>query len=417
MANPLVARIRKAVNAFLGRDPTDEYRREDGRASYINASRRKFSVQNTRSIINAVITRIGIDVASVRITHSRVNENEQFAERIKSSIGDCLSVSANIDQTGRQLIQDAIMSMCEEGSVAIVPIDIIENISTGLVTDITSLRVGKIVEWYPRRVKVNVYNDRTGLHEDLKFNKEDIVILENPLLSIMNEPNSTLQRLITKLEILDSIDKQSGNGKIDIIVQTPYSTRSDEQRQRALERMAEIDEQLKDSRYGVAYIDGTEKVVQLNRPVENNLMAQIEFLTAMLYGQLGLSVAVFDGTATEEVMMNYFNRTIEPMLGALTDGLNKAFLTKTARSQGQRFIGFRNPFSLIPISKLAEFADSFSRNEILSGNELRGGIGFMPSDDPEAERLRNKNLNPSTPAIPSAKEKNDQTSNQPAAGV
>jgi len=354
-----------------------------------------FGLGNEKSLVSSIYTRIGIDVSSVPIKHVRLDENGNFSDIIQSGINNCLSIEANIDQSGRAFIQDAAMSLCDEGVIAIVPVDTtIDPLVSGSY-DILSMRIGSIRQWYPEHVRVNVYNDRTGMKQDLILSKSIVAIVENPLYLIMNEPNSTLQRLITKLNLLDVIDQQSGSGKLDLIVQLPYVIKTQSRKEQAERRRTDIEEQLKDSKYGIAYIDGTEKVTQLNRPAENNLMKQIEYLTSMLHGQLGITTGVFDGTADEQAMLNYYNRTIEPFLSAITDGMKRTFLTKTARSQGQSIVFIRDPFRLVPVNNIAEIADKFTRNEILTSNEFRSIIGFKPSDDPKADELRNKNLSPS----------------------
>jgi len=354
-----------------------------------------FGLGNEKSLVSSIYTRIGIDVSSVPIKHVRLDENGNFSDIIQSGINNCLSIEANIDQSGRAFIQDAAMSLCDEGVIAIVPVDTtIDPLVSGSY-DILSMRIGSIRQWYPEHVRVNVYNDRTGMKQDLILSKSIVAIVENPLYLIMNEPNSTLQRLITKLNLLDVIDQQSGSGKLDLIVQLPYVIKTQSRKEQAERRRTDIEEQLKDSKYGIAYIDGTEKVSQLNRPTENKLMKQSEYLTSMMYGHMGITTGVFDATADEQAMLNYYNRTIEPFLSAITDGMKRTFLTKTARSQGQSIVFIRDPFRLVPVNNIAEIADKFTRNEILTSNEFRSIIGFKPSDDPKADELRNKNLSPS----------------------
>lgn len=350
-----------------------------------------FRLGTERSIIASIYNRIGMDVASIAIRHVRVDKNEQYAERVNSGLDRCLNISANIDQTGRAFLQDVVMSLCDEGCVAIVPIDTNLDPKTGSYT-IESMRVGKIVQWYPDTVKVSLYNEAVGNKQDILVPKKICAIVENPLYSIMNEPNSTLKRLVYKLNLLDAIDEQLGSGKLDIIIQVPYAIRGEAKRQYANTRQKDIEMQLSGSKYGVAYIDGSEHVTQLNRPAENNMMTQIEYLTNMLYGQLGMSEAVFNGTASEEEMQNYYNRTIEPIVSAIVDEMTRKFITKTAYSQGQRLMFFRNPFKLIPVSKLADVADKFTRNEILAPNELRPIVGYKPSSDEKANELRNRNI-------------------------
>jgi len=355
----------------------------------------RFGTEN--SIISSVYTRIGIDVASIPIQHVRLDKDGRYSETIESGLNNCLTLEANIDQTGRGFIQDVVMSMCDEGVVAIVPVDTTLNpVITGSY-DITTMRTAKIIGWHPKHVRLNVYNDETGHKQDITLPKSMVAIVENPLYSVMNEPNSTLQRLITKLNLLDVIDGQSGSGKLDLIIQLPYVIKTAARQQQAENRRKDIETQLKDSKYGIAYTDGTEKVTQLNRPAENNLMGQIEFLTSMLYSQLGLTKAVFDGTADEKEMINYYNRSIEPILAAVVDGMKRVFITKTGRTQGQSIMALRDPFKLVPVSQMADIADKFTRNEILSSNEIRQIVGRKPSDDTNADALRNKNLNQPIP--------------------
>ncbi len=356
--------------------------------------RTRLTVGNERSIISSVYNRIAIDASAIRIQHIRVDEHGRFSEEIDSGLNRCLNLEANIDQSGKAFIQDAVMSMFDEGAIALVPIDTTENPTITGSYDVTSLRVGKIIEWHPQHVRVRVYNDRTGLYEDLLMSKRVAAIIENPLYAVMNEPNSTLKRLIAKLNILDAIDTQSGSGKIDLIIQLPYVIKSQARRDEADRRRADIEKQLTDSRYGVAYTDGTEKITQLNRPAENNLMGQIEFLTSMLYSQLGLTNEIFDGTADETAIINYYNRTVGPVVSSLADGIKRTFLTKTARSQGQTIGYFRDPFTLVAALDLAEIADKLTRNAILSSNDLRSIMGYKPDKSPESDELRNKNINP-----------------------
>jgi hypothetical protein len=354
------------------------------------------TINNERSIINSVYNRIAIDVASVSIQHVRVDENDRYLETINSGLNDCFTLNANVDQTGRAFIQDAMMSLMDEGCIAIVPTDTtISPLITGGY-DIDEMRVGKIIEWFPNDVRVRVYNEHTGQKQDIVLPKSVVGIIENPLYSVMNEYNSTLQRLIRKLNILDAIDEQSGSGKLDVIIQLPYVIKSEAKRVQAEERRKTIETQLSGSKYGIAYTDGTERITQLNRPVENNLMAQITYLTSMLFSQLGITASVFDGTADEATMLNYFNRTVEPYLSAFTDESKRKFLTKTARAQRQSIKFFRDPFKLVPLSQLGDVADSFSRNEILSSNEFRSTIGYKPDPNPRSDELSNKNINPAS---------------------
>ena len=391
----LADRLQHAWNAFLNRDPTPDYR-DGGMASYHRPDRMRFSRGNERSIVTSVYNRIALDTASIDIFHARLDEDGRFTEQIKSGLNECLTLSANIDQTGKAFLQDVVMSMMDEGAVAIVPVDTSIDPSVSGSFDIHSLRTAKIVEWYPAFVKVELYNDKTGLKEQITLPKNSVAIIENPLYAVINEPNSTMQRLIRKLNILDVIDEQSGSGKLDLIIQLPYVIKSEARRQQAETRRKDIEMQLAGSKYGVAYTDGTEKITQLNRPVENNLMKQIEYLTNMLYSQLGITQSILDGSANEKTMLNYYNRTIEPIITAIVDEMKRKFLTKTARTQGQSIVYFRNPFKLVPVTEIAEISDKLTRNEIASSNEIRQIIGWKPSDDPAADELRNKNLNQST---------------------
>ena len=337
-----------------------------------------------------------MDVAAVDIRHVKLDENNRYTETVDSGLNNCLDVEANIDQTGRAFIQDVAMSMIDEGCVAIVPVDTDDDPQNGMPGsfDVLTMRTGRVVEWYPQHVRVEVYNDRTGKKEEPEpLSKRMVAIIENPLYAVMNEPNSTLQRLIRKLNILDVIDEQSSSGKLDLIIQVPYKITTETQQQLADSRREEIERQLKESKYGIAYTDGTEHITQLNRAVDNNLMGQIEYLTSMLYSQLGITQGILDGTADDTTMLNYYNRTIEPILSAITDEMKRKFLTKTARSQGHSIEFFRDPFKLVPVSQIAEIADKFTRNAIMTSNEMRQVIGMKPSDDPDADVLRNKNLN------------------------
>lgn len=391
MPDTILSRLKNAWNVFrYGNDYP--YINGYGSGSGSRPDKLRLMLGNERSIIASVYNRIGIDVAAVGMMHVRVDENGRFTETIPSGLNNCLTTEANIDQSGRAFIQDVAMSMCDEGVVAIVPVDTSVNPADTSSYDVLTMRTAKITQWFPNHVQVNLYNQRTGLKELLTLPKTMVSIVENPLYLIMNEPNSTLKRLIDKINLLDVIDNQSGSGKLDLIVQLPYVVKTDLRQKQAEKRREAIEAQLKDSKYGIAYIDGTEKVTQLNRPAENNLMAQIEYLTSMLYSQLGLTKEIFDGTADESVMINYYNRTIEPFLGAISDAMTRVFITKTARTQGQRIMSIRNPFKLVQTSQLADLADKFTRNEILSSNEVRGIIGMMPSDDPKADQLLNKNI-------------------------
>ena len=391
----LTERIQHAWNAFLNRDSYRPYPYEVGPGYSYNQFRNRLKRGHERSIVSAVYNRIAIDCAAIDIKHVRTDINGKYKEDINSTLNDCLTVSANIDQTSRAFVQDAVMSMMDEGAIAIVPVDTDIDPTKNNSYDILSLRVGKVVEWYPAHVRINLYDDRSGQHKEITLPKETVALVENPLYAVMNEPNSTLQRLIRKLNILDVIDEQNGSGKLDLIVQLPFTTRTEARRQQAEQRRKDIEVQLSGSKYGIAYIDSAEKIVQLNRSVENNLMSQIEYLTSMLYSQLGITEEVMKGTADEATMLNYYNRTIEPILSAITDEMKRKFLTKTARTQLQSIEFFRDPFRLVPVNQIAEIADKFTRNEIMTSNEMRSVIGMKPSDDPRADELRNKNLNKS----------------------
>lgn len=354
----------------------------------------RFRPGTERSIVTAVYNRIAIDVSAIDIIHARLDQNERYESTIKSGLNECLTVQANIDQTGRQLIQDICMSMFDEGCVAVVPVDTDISKKTGAI-DIRSLRTAKIIQWYPRHVQLSVYNDQTGQQQYVIIPKDKVAIIENPLYAVMNEPNSTLKRLIRKLNLLDAIDEQSGSGKLDVIIQVPYTTKSKTRREQAERRRKDIEVQLSGSKYGIAYIDGTEHVTQLNRPAENNMMNQIEYLTSMLYGQLGITDEIIKGTADEKTYLNYYNQTIEPICSAIVGEMSRKFLTKTARTQGQTVMFIRDAFKLVPVNQIADIADKFTRNEILSPNDIRAIIGYKPDKNPESDELRNRNLNKS----------------------
>lgn len=390
-------RIKHAWNAFNGRDPTDYNLSPGGTVSFSSyrPDRPRFTRGNERSIVTSIYNRIAMDVATININHVRLDENDRFKEIMQSSLNECLTLSANKDQTGRNFIQDVVMSMLDEGCVAIVPVDTTLDPTITGSYDIESMRTGKIVNWYPDHVRVRLYNDRTGNHDEVTLPKKMVAIIENPLYAVMNEHNSTLQRLIRKLNILDAIDEQSGSGKLDLIIQLPYLVKGETRTRQAEERRKRVEDQLSGSKYGIAYIDGTERITQLNRPLENNLLTQIEYLTNMLYGQLGISQAIMDGTADEKQTLNYNNRTIEPIVSAIVDEMKRKFLTKTARSQRQSIMYFRDPFKLVPVENVAEIADKFTRNEIMTSNEFRQVIGMKPSDDPKADELRNANISES----------------------
>ena len=389
-------RLQHAWNAFINnRDPTRFYH-EVGTSYFYRPDRPRLTRGNERSIITSVYNRIAMDAAAIQLQHCKLDENGRFAETIDSKLNTCLTLEANCDQTGRSFIQDVVMSMLDEGCVAIVPVETTFDPSITNSYDILSMRTGKILEWYPTFVKVRVYNDRTGQKEDLMLPKKTIGIIENPLYAVMNEPSSTMQRLVRKLNILDAIDEQSGSGKLDLIIQLPYVIKTPARRQQAEDRRKDIESQLAGSKYGIAYTDGTERITQLNRPAENNLMSQIEYLTSMLYSQLGITQSIMDGTADEKTMLNYNNRTIEPILAAIVDEMKRKFLTKTARSQGQSISFFRDPFRLVPVNDIAEIADKFTRNEIMTSNEIRQIIGMKPSKDLKADQLVNSNISQPT---------------------
>lgn len=384
-------RIQRGWNAFRNRDPTTEYR-DTGLGYAYRPDRVRFTRGNERSIVTSVYNRIALDVAAINIQHVQLDDNNRFTSVVESGLNSCLNLEANIDQTGRAFVQDIVMSMFDEGCVAVVPVDTTQDPEITDSYDISSMRTGKILEWKPRHVKVRVYNDRTGMKEDLLLPKKQVAIIENPLYAVINEPNSTMQRLIRKLCLLDAVDEQSSSGKLDLIIQLPYVVKTEARRQQANDRRKQIEEQLTGSKYGIAYTDGTERITQLNRPVENNLMKQIEYLTSMLYSQLGITQAILDGTADDKTMLNYYSRTIEPIISAIVDEMKRKFLTKTARSQKKSIMFFRDPFKLVPVNDIAEIADKFTRNEILSSNEIRQIVGIKPSKDPKADELRNKNL-------------------------
>ena len=387
------SRLKHAWNAFVNnRDPTASYRDIGPGYSY-RPDRPRLTRGNERSIITSVYNRIALDVAANDIRHVKLDEDDRFSEIIDSGLNNCLALDANIDQTGRAFIQDAVMSMLDEGCVALVPIETTFNPQQTGSFDINTIRTGKVLDWYPKHVRVSVYNERSGKREEIVLPKDTIAIIENPLYAVMNEPNSTMQRLIRKLNLLDAIDEQSGSGKLDLIIQLPYVVKTEARRQQAEARRKDIEMQLAGSKYGIAYTDGTEKVTQLNRSVDNNLMKQIEYLTSMLYSQLGITQAVLEGTADEKTMLNYYSRTIEPIIAAIVDEMKRKFLTKTARTRRQSIAFFRDPFKLVPVDNIAEIADKFTRNEIMTSNEIRQKIGMKPSKDPKADKLINSNLN------------------------
>ena len=383
-------RLKHAFNAFMNKDPT--YHQNIGSSYSIRPDRPRLSRGNERSIVTAIFNRIAIDVASIDIKHCRLDSNNRFLEEVDSSLNNCLNLEANIDQTARAFIQDITMSMLDEGCVAIVPVDTTLNPKNTDSYDILSMRTGKILDWYPAHVRVRVYNYKTGEKEDIILPKKQVGIVENPLYAIVNEPNSTMQRLIRKLSLLDVTDEQTASGKLDLIIQLPYVIKTDARREQADRRRKDIEAQLAEGKYGIAYTDGTEKITQLNSSVENNLMSQIEYLTNMVYSQLGITQAVLDGTADEQTMLNYNNRTIEPIVSAIVNEMKRKFLTKSARSRSQSILYFRDPFKLVPINNIAEIADKFTRNEIMTSNEIRQIVGLKPSDDPKADELRNSNI-------------------------
>lgn len=388
----LGTRLQKAWNVFRNnRDPTVQYQ-DTGPGYYYRPDRPRLTRGNERSIVTSIYNRIAMDCASVDIKHVKLDDNGRFLNEISSDLNSCLSLEANVDQTGRAFIQDIVMSMLDEGCVAIVPTDTEVDPSLTDSYKIFSMRTGKIIEWYPSSVKVKVYNEKTGQKEDLILPKSTVGIVENPLYAVMNEPNSTMQRLIRKLCLLDAVDEQTSSGKLDLIIQLPYIIKTEARRKQAEDRRKDIEMQLSGSKYGIAYTDGTEHITQLNRPVENNLLKQIEYLTNMAYSQLGITQTILDGTADEKTMLNYNNRTIEPILSAIIDEMKRKFLTKTARTQKQSIEFFRDPFRLVPVNDIAEIADKFTRNEILTSNEIRQIIGMKPSDDPKADQLVNSNI-------------------------
>ena len=390
MEMSLGSRLKHAWNAFTGNVQMNY--RDLGMSYSYRADRPRMSRGNERSIVTSVYNRIALDVAALNVQHVRLDENGRFLSVIDDGLNNCLTLEANVDQTARSFIQDVVISMFDEGSVAIVPVDTTTDPNVSGSYDIQSLRVGQILDWYPQYIRARVYNEQTGRKEDIVVPKSAVAIIENPLYAVINEPNSTMQRLIRKLNLLDVIDEQSGSGKLDLIIQLPYVIKTEARRQQAENRRKDIESQLSGSKYGIAYTDGTEHITQLNRSVNNNLMSQIEYLTSMLYSQLGITQSILDGTADEKTMLNYNNRTIEPIISAIVDEMKRKFLTKTARSQGQSISFFRDPFKLVPVNEIAEIADKFTRNEIMTSNEIRQVVGMKPSDDPRADELRNKNL-------------------------
>ena len=393
MENTFGSRLKHAWNAFVNnRDPTVNYR-DIGGGYFYRPDRPRLTRGNERSIVTSVYNRIALDTAAINIQHCKLDENGRLLSTMDSKLNKCLTLEANLDQTGRAFIQDAVMSMLDEGCVAIVPVETTLDPKITESYDILSMRTAKILEWFPQHVRVRLYNERTGQKEDIILPKKSVAIVENPLFAVINEPNSTMQRLIRKLSLLDVTDEQTASGKLDLIIQLPYIIKTDARRQQAEQRRKDIEMQLAGSKYGIAYTDGTEKITQLNRSLDNNLMKQVEYLTNLLFSQLGITQTILDGTADEKTMLNYYTRTIEPIIAAIADEMKRKFLSKTARSQNQSIMFFRDPFKLVPVNDIADIADKFTRNEILTSNELRQIVGMKPSDDPKADQLLNSNLN------------------------
>ena len=403
MSETIGSRFKNAWNAFFNRDPTPIFDNSGNSSSY-RPDRYRPTRGNERSIITAINNRIAIDVAAIPIRHIRLDEDGGYLNTIESGLNNCLTLEANIDQTGRAFLQDVVLSMLDEGCVALVPTVTDVNPDYTDSYDIYEIRTGKITEWYPKQVKVEVYNDNSGRKQQILRPKRKVAIIENPMYSVMNEPNSTMQRLIRKLKLLDAVDEQSSSGKLDLIIHLPYVVKTETRRQQAENRRKEIEEQLTGSKYGIAYTDGTERITQLNRAVENNLLKQVEYLTSMLFSQLGITQTILDGTADEKTILNYRNRIIEPILSAIVDTMKVRFITKTARTQGQSISFFMEPFKLVPVSEIAEIADKFTRNEIMTSNEIRQIVGMKPSSAPQADELRNKNLNRSAEETPKVKQ-------------
>lgn len=403
MSETIGSRFKNAWNAFFNRDPTPIFDNSGNSSSY-RPDRYRPTRGNERSIITAINNRIAIDVAAIPIRHIRLDEDGGYLNTIESGLNNCLNLEANIDQTGRAFLQDVVLSMLDEGCVALVPTVTDVNPDYTDSYDIYEIRTGKITEWYPKQVKVEVYNDNSGRKQQILRPKRKVAIIENPMYSVMNEPNSTMQRLIRKLKLLDAVDEQSSSGKLDLIIQLPYVVKTETRRQQAENRRKEIEEQLTGSKYGIAYTDGTERITQLNRAVENNLLKQVEYLTSMLFSQLGITQTILDGTADEKTILNYRNRIIEPILSAIVDTMKVRFITKTARTQGQSISFFMEPFKLVPVSEIAEIADKFTRNEIMTSNEIRQIVGMKPSSAPQADELRNKNLNRLAEETPKVKQ-------------
>lgn len=385
------SRLKHAWNAFMNRDPTMDFHNYGPGYSF-RPDRPRLTRGNERSIITSVYNRIALDAAAIDIKHVQLDDDGRYLSDINSGLNSCFNLSANLDQTNRAFVQDVVMSMLDEGCVAIVPVETDIDPEFTDSYDVANMRVAKIVNWYPSHVRLNLYNERTGKKEEITLSKRMVAIIENPFYSVMNEPNSTMQRLVRKLNLLDAVDEQSSSGKLDLIMSLPYVIKTPARQEQAEKRRKDIENQLAGSKYGIAYIDGTEHITQLNRPVENNLMKQIEYLTALLYSQLGLTQAILDGSADDKVMTNYYNRTIEPIVSAIVEETKRKFLTETARTQKKTIMYFRDPFKLAPVTEIAEMADKFTRNEIMTSNEFRQVIGLKPSSDPEADELRNKNL-------------------------
>lgn len=385
------SRFKNAWNAFRNREPTKVFQ-DIGYGYSYRPDRFRLTRGNERSIVTSVYNRIALDAAAIDIRHVQLDAEGQFCDVVQSGLNNCLSTEANLDQTGRAFIQDAVMSMIDEGCIAIVPVDTDDDPDDTTGYQILSMRVGRIRDWYPKHIRVELYNEETGRKQDIVVPKSTVAIVENPLYSVINEPNSTMQRLIRKLNLLDAVDEQSSSGKLDLIIQLPYVIKTEARRKQAEKRRKDIEQQLAGSKYGIAYTDGTERITQLNRSLENNLMKQIEYLTSMLYSQLGITQSILDGTADDKTMLNYYNRTIEPIIAAIVDEMKRKFLSKTARSQNESIKFFRDPFKLVPVADLAEISDKFTRNEIATSNEIRQVIGWKPSDDPKADELRNSNL-------------------------
>lgn len=404
----LTNRLQHAWNAFMNKDPTYYYTSQNYGGSYsYRPDRPRLSRGNDRSIITSVFNRIALDVAAVDLKHCRLDDDGRYVGEINSDLNNCLTLESNIDQTARSFIQDCVLSMFDEGCVALVPVDTTKNPALTDSYDILTMRTGAVLEWKPNHVKVRVYNDRKGEKEDITVPKSTVAIIENPLYAIINEPNSTAKRLMRKLSLLDVTDEQTASGKLDLIIQLPYIVKTEARRTQANIRRKEVEEQLTGSKYGIAYVDGTEKITQLNRPVENNLMSQVEYLTTQLFAQLGITQSILDGTADEKTMLNYYNRSIEPIVSAIVDEMKRKFLSKTARSQGQSIMAFRDPFRLVPVNDIAEIADKFTRNEILTSNEIRQIIGMKPSGDPKADELVNSNISQSNSEKPTNEAESD----------